>query len=136
MSNPLNALRKTAAIAALILFGVSGAAANAVAGATPETYTWSAKLVAYDEVEKMATVQAMVVGDGERTGYTAGDRESDAVAGEVEIPRDFAGIVGRYLVFPAPVPTDYLRTIRMFDPGHWDTAEGLQPAGPPSHDLR
>ncbi len=132
MLTPTDVFRKTMAPAALLLFGLSGvAAADGAAGHEGEGHPWSAApafagpTLADDAVNPITTLE----GD-------PGDREGGAVAGEVEIPRDFAGIVGRYLVFPAPVPTDYLRTIRMFDPDQWDTAEGLQPAAPPSHDLR
>ncbi|MDE2906935.1 MAG: hypothetical protein OXQ28_12730 [Acidobacteriota bacterium] len=43
MLNPMNALRTTAAITALVLFGVSGAAADTADLQAPETYTWSAE---------------------------------------------------------------------------------------------
>ena len=150
MLNPLNALRKTAAIAALILFGVSGAAANVVAGATPETYTWSAKLVAYDEAEKMATVQAMVVGDGELTGYSAGDRivltwsgittasgirsiaRGESGRGRFEMPVEFAAIDGRYVTFRVPVPTGSIDRVKAIEPGQWVTSTSPQPAPDPS----
>lgn len=150
MLNPLNALRKTAAIAALILFGVSGAAANVVAGATPETYTWSAKLVAYDEAEKMATVQAMVVGDGELTGYSAGDRivltwsgittasgirsiaRGESGRGRFEMPVEFAAIDGRYVTFRVPVPAGSADRVKALEPGQWVTSTSPQPAPDPS----
>ena len=57
MLSPVDTLRMTAALAALILFGMSGATADTDRAAAPETYTWPAELVAFDEETGMATLR-------------------------------------------------------------------------------
>ena len=127
MSSPTDVLREATALAVLLLFGLSGAAeADGAAGHEEEGPLWSAPPAFAVPTPAGDAVNPITTPEGD-----PGDHESNAVIGEVETPGEFAGIVGRYVAFPAPVPTDYLRTIRMFEPGHRDTAEGLQPAAPP-----
>ncbi len=139
MLNPSNALRTTAAITALTLFGVSGAAADQASG----TYTWSAELVAFDEAEAMATVRARLVEGSlaELDGLNAGDPivltwsgvysaaagiltiEPGQTASErFEMPVEFVSLEGRYLTFRTPLPADSVDQVAGLAPGQWVTA--------------
>ena len=136
MLNLISTLRKTAAITALILFGVSGAAAS-------ETYTWSAELVAFDEAEAMATVRARLVEENlnDLSGFSAGDpivltwsgvysaaagilavAPGERARGRFEMPVEFVSLEGRYLTFRTPIQADFVNTIMALKPGQWVTA--------------
>lgn len=138
----------TAAIAALILFGVSGT----TVAADSETYTWSAELVAFDEASRMVTVRSRMVGyeTGDPASFDEGDRivitwsglstatgvrsiaHGDAVDGRLTLPAELAGLEGRYLTFRVPIPADSVDAISALEPGDWITATSRQPVSDPS----
>ena len=142
MLSPVNTLRMTAALAALILFGMSGATANTDEVAVPETYTWSAELIAFDEASRMATLRHWLVDHDKQAldGFHDGDpivltwsgfvsasgiraiEHGDKATGRFQIPVEFAAIDGRDLSFRVPVPADYMNTIRGLRPAEWLTA--------------
>ncbi len=145
MLSPVNTLRMTAALAALILFGMSGATADTDRAAVPETYTWPAELVAFDEETGMATLRHWLVDhDPHDAQALAGFRDGDPIVltwsafisvsgirgiehggkatGRFQMPVEFVRVDGRYLSFRVPVPADYLDTIRGLRPGEWITA--------------
>ena len=155
MSSPLNTLRKTAAFAALILFGASGptvASSDATGTTALDNYTWSAQLVALDDASRIATVRAMLVGHdlGDLSGYKDGDRivltwsgvtsasgirciaRGETARGRFEMPVELAAVDGRYLEFRVPIPADHLDRIRTIEPGQWVTAMSPQPATDPA----
>ena len=142
MLNLISTLRKTAAITALILFGVSGAAADPADVPAAGTYTWSAELVAFDEATRMATLQNSLVGypAQDLSGYDDGDRimlswsgvvyasriraitHAETAGGRFEIPVEFAAVDGHDLSFRLPVPADYVHKVKAIEPGTWVTA--------------
>ena len=143
MLNLISTLRKTAAITALVLFGVSGAAADTADLPVSETYTWSAELVAFDEAEALATVRARLVEENlnEPSGFSAGDpivltwsgvhsaaagilavAPGERAWGRFEMPVEFVSLEGRYLTFRTPIQADFVNTIMALEPGRWVTA--------------
>lgn len=119
MSSPVNLLRHGAAIAAMVLFGASGAAASGGdAAAALESVS-----VEFDAVD--GTAAAMfghpLVGhaEDEPAGVHEGDRIDHGDAARDFDPVKFTGIVGRYLTLRSPVPADYLETVRVHEPDPW-----------------
>ena len=153
MLNLISTLRKTAAITALILFGVSGAAADTDNLATDVTYTWSAELVAFDEATRMATLRHSLVGHPPQdlTGFSNGDRiiltwsgvhsaglirsiaPGEMARGHLAMPVEFAGFDGRYVTFRLPIPADYVNQVLALEPGEWVTA--TSPHAAPDHNA-
>lgn len=113
MSSPVNALRHSAAIAAMILLGVSGPAA-----AAGETCTLAAE-EAFDEATGVATFRGPQVGHGERELSGFDDNDGIAHGEAMREPVEFTGIVGRYLAPRSPVPADYIETVRVHEPDPW-----------------
>lgn len=142
MLNLVSTLRKTAAITALILFGVSGAAADTADLPASETYTWSAELLAFDEATRMATLRNSLVSypSQDLTDFEDGDRitlswsgvvyasriraiaHGETAGGRFEMPVEFGGVDGRDLTFRLPIPADHVDRVMAIEPGTWVTA--------------
>ena len=141
MLSPANTLRMTAALAALILFGMSNATAVADDVVAPETYTWSAELVAFDEATGKVTLRHWLVDHDAQalTGFHDGDpiiltwsgfvsasgirgiAHGETAKGRFEMPVEFASVDDRYLSFRVPVHADYTTTLRGLRPDEWVT---------------
>ncbi len=119
MSNPMNTLRNSAAIAVLVLFGVSGAAA------ADDTVARESESAALDAIDwtAVATFRTPLAGlaEGEPADVHDDDRiaHGEAVRERLETPVEFTGIVGRYLTRRPPVPADYLDAVRVHGPDPW-----------------
>ena len=114
----------------------------------PDTYTWSAKLVAFDEATKTATVQARIVSHSEIedfSSFSKGDqilltwsgaygsasgvrnlsRETVVDEGQLfAMPVEFVSFEmdNRYVRFNVPVPSENLAEIKDLGLGKWITA--------------
>ena len=142
MLNLISTLRKTSAITALILFGVSGAATDTAAMPASETYTWSAELVAFDEATRMATLRNSLVSypSQDLTGFDDGDRitlswsgvvyasriraiaHGETAGGHFEMPVEFGGVDGHDLTFRLPIPAGQVDKVMTIESGKWVTA--------------
>lgn len=136
---------KTTALAVLTLFVVAGPAVAANDEATPQTYTWSAELVAFDKATLTATVRSYVVGHGKldltnlKEGDTAILTWSGAFSAASGVRTIAAGTMAkdrftmpvefvsterdnRYVTFRVQIPAEHAAAIEALEPGQWVTA--------------
>lgn len=136
----------------LIVLGLLAMAGTQVAAddaaSSSDTYTWSAELVAFDDMAKTATVQTRLVSHAEiedLSGFSEGDQVMlkwsgaySSASGVRNVTRDtmvdegdrFAMPVefvstqmdNRYITFKVPVPSRDVEKIKALEPGEWVTA--------------
>jgi hypothetical protein len=115
---------------------------------TPDSYQWSAELVAFDEPMRMMTVKTSAVGEAQKqlAAFKAGDkilldwsgfeRYASAVNGAMKndaarrpderfsFPAEFVAFDAsrNYVTFKVPVPADSTTRLKSIKPGEWVTA--------------
>jgi hypothetical protein len=136
-----NAGKVAAAVLGAGLFAFAGACA---AEDQPQTYEWSAELVAFDQATNTVTVKARLVETadpatdieaGERAVLTwsgistaAGVRDiepgSQSSYDRMTLPVELVGseLDGRYVTFKVPIPADDADALAGLSPGQWVTA--------------
>ena len=160
MMNHLNLTRKARKFSLLVAVGLLGLAGTKVAagsapGDTPDTYTWSAELVALDEMAKTITVKSRVVSHaevGDLSAFTKGDHimltwsgaygsasgvryvthDVEAKGELYTMPVEFVSseLDGRYITFKVPIPSSDVENIKSLMPGVWVRAMSpQQPSG-------
>ena len=152
LSNLKQPLSIVAAVLALLTCPMT---ANAdTSGASSDSYTWSAELVALDESAGTAVVRSRTVNhanlealaelpDGDRvtitwSGLTWGSgirsitRGTASEADRFNLPAEFVSseMDGQYVTFRVPVPEEALAKISSVEPGAWVTLTSPhRPAG-------
>lgn len=139
----------------LALASPQGAASSASDGDMPDTYTWSAELVALDESANTVTVKSRMVSHAEIEDvsvFSEGDqimltwsgahssasgvrnlrRGTDAQDEAFTMPVEFVSSErdGQYVIFKVPAPSSDMDRIKTLTPGVWVTATSpQQPSG-------
>jgi hypothetical protein len=140
---------RTFMFAALTLLAIAGTAEAGVQAAgerSPDAYTWSAELVAFDPPTNTATVKSTVVNDAtmaDLSKFTKGDQVVLTWSGAVSyasgvrsiergtttkerftMPVEFVSAEedGRYVTFRVSVPAEHAAKIKALEPGQWVTA--------------
>jgi hypothetical protein len=127
------------------ILAVAAAQSAAADDPAPDTYTWSAELVALDREARTATVQSPLVSnpDVDLDSLDSGDRVTlvwsgiNTAAGirrittgaapeedRLTLPIEFVSAEhdNRYVRFKVPVPGDDLEKLASLSPGQWVTA--------------
>src|SRR5690606_25780500 len=141
----LNAVRAKSVLGfGLLALACSGIAAAETSEKGPDTYTWSAELVEFDEASRTATVKARIVGEAENVKTDAlkeGDRAMLTWSGitygagiralepgdkssydRMSMPIEFVAEDNGHLVFRVQVPAENAAAIAALDAGQWVTA--------------
>jgi len=147
----LNAVRAGSVLGfGLLALATAGFATADTSEKGPDTYTWSAELVEFDEASRTATVKARVVGEAEDVktdSLKEGDRAMLTWSGitygagiralepgdkssydRMSMPVEFVAEDNGHLVFRVQIPADDVAAIAALEAGKWVTAESAHQA--------